>query len=446
MATAKTSLVTILFLSLMVYIGLGYYTERTNFSQLILLYSLAFILYGVSVYLVKLAGIFSFTVAAAVLFRLALLFYLPNLSDDFYRFVWDGQISIQGVNVFHYLPSELIENSSIAVDVSVFEMLNSPDYYSVYPPVNQLVFIISCLLASNSILKSVVIMKMFIVLFEIGSMYLLYKLLHHFQLKKELIFLYVLNPLIIVELTGNIHFEASMIFFTLLAAYLVIKGKIILSGIAMACAVATKLWPLLFLPFFIKRFNLKNTLIFSSATFITIFLLYLPYYTTGFAEKYGSGLALYFNIFEFNGIIYYLVKKAGYAFSGQNIMDAAGMWFPVIVVVLSIIVFLADQTKNWQSLFLPMLITLTIYFLFATTVHPWYITPLIAFSIFTPFKYPLLWSALIPMTYITYRTIPYLENEWVVLMEYLVLAVFIIMEIAKNRKREWKPGLNIRYE
>ncbi len=58
--------------------------------------------------------------------------------------------------------------------------------------------------------------------------------------------------------------------------------------------------------------------------------------------------------------------------------------------------------------------SLTIYLSLATIVHPWYITTVVALSIFTNYRFPLLWSALIVMTYINYSYAAYFENLWVV--------------------------------
>jgi amino acid transporter len=42
---------------------------------------------------------FNFLILISVLFRL-LIFSLPNLSQDFYRFIWDGRLILLGLNPF----------------------------------------------------------------------------------------------------------------------------------------------------------------------------------------------------------------------------------------------------------------------------------------------------------------------------------------------------------
>jgi hypothetical protein len=42
----------------------------------------------------------------AVLFRVGLLFSAPYLSDDIYRYVWDGKVQAAGVNPYRYIPAD----------------------------------------------------------------------------------------------------------------------------------------------------------------------------------------------------------------------------------------------------------------------------------------------------------------------------------------------------
>ena len=40
------------------------------------------------------------------LFRLSLLFFPPYLSDDIYRYVWDGRVQAAGINPYRYIPAD----------------------------------------------------------------------------------------------------------------------------------------------------------------------------------------------------------------------------------------------------------------------------------------------------------------------------------------------------
>jgi len=68
----------------------------------------------------------------AILLRIALVFAFPNLSDDIYRFLWDGHLWLAGENPFNHLPSwyaaqgEWLPGHSM----DLYKALNSPEYYT----------------------------------------------------------------------------------------------------------------------------------------------------------------------------------------------------------------------------------------------------------------------------------------------------------------------------
>jgi hypothetical protein len=75
---------------------------------------------------------------------------------------------------------------------------------------------------------------------------------------------------------------------------------------------------------------------------------------------------------------------------------------------------------------------LCIYFLFTTTLHPWYITTLVAISVFSPYRFPLLWSGLIFLTYAGYHINSFQENYWITAFEYVAVIGYFIFELKNN--------------
>ncbi len=84
---------------------------------------------------------------AGLVFRLLLLFSLPNLSDDVYRFICDGRLAANGINPFSHLPAEIMQMPPVTgITKELFGELNSPRYYKIYPTVLQ-----DCLVGSQII-------------------------------------------------------------------------------------------------------------------------------------------------------------------------------------------------------------------------------------------------------------------------------------------------------
>ena len=148
-------------LSSMFYLSFAYDLERTDVTKLLLLYLALF----VSAYqIIKTTGFhFRLLITSALLFRVLFLFSIPNLSQDFYRFIWDGRMILEGFNPYLYTPNSFIQNGELPIAQSQ-KLYNgmgslSASHFTNYPPINQLCFTIAALLSGKSVLGSVVVLR-----------------------------------------------------------------------------------------------------------------------------------------------------------------------------------------------------------------------------------------------------------------------------------------------
>lgn len=429
----------LLTISLIAYIILGYFTARTDFCQLTALFIILFTLYWLVLRHHISAGQLRIAIGAVVLFRLSMFFVVPNLSDDYFRFIWDGRLSVQGINPYSVLPRTLIntrETFNTGIDNTLFAGLNSPDYYTVYPPVAQFIFVTAAKLSPQSILGSIIVMRAFIILADIGTIYLIIRLLKEFHLPEKYTLFYAGNPLVITELSGNLHFEAILIFWLLLSVYLLIKSRLVLSAVCFALAVGTKLIPLIFLPLLMKRLGLLRSFIYYFITGITVAVLFIPFFDKQLIPHLLSSVNLYFQHFEFNSSVYRLSCLINHQMSEHNVIPYIGNVLSIVTLLSILIIAYREQDTGWPSLFETMLLTTAIYYLLATTVHPWYLTLAIMLSIYTHYRFIIIWSALLPLSYIAYQTLPYQKNfqASIVIFEYLTVIGFIIYEFLIRRK------------
>ena len=206
---------------------LGYQIERQEFTFLIAHYFLFFAIYLFVFFTVKEKKHILFYTGIGILLRAILVFAFPNLSDDIYRFIWDGHLWRNGLNPFDHLPSYYIENKIQldGIDQALYDQLNSPNYFTIYPPVNQILFALSVYVSPTSWWGSSVVLKSSLFLMEVGSIWLIIQLLQHFQKPLKNVLLYALNPLLIIEIVGNVHFEGAMVFFFLLSVWLLAMKK-----------------------------------------------------------------------------------------------------------------------------------------------------------------------------------------------------------------------------
>lgn len=447
MPKVKASSWLLFILSGFLYFFIEYGIERQETSKLLIAVGILFLIYGWVIKSVEEKEV-TFWVIAAIVFRVSLLFALPNLSDDFYRFIWDGHLLVAGYHPFAELPRHYIDNSIIipGIDQALFEKLNSPDYFTIYPPVNQFVFWLSVKLSPHSVPGSVLVMRSLIIVAEIGSLLLMRKILKHCQLLNKNVLLYALNPLVIIELTGNLHFEAFLIFFMLSSFWFLIKGNLLASALNFALAICTKLIPLIFLPLLLARLGFKKSIQFYLTTGFCCALFFLPLLNMEIVSGFRESIGYYFQKFEFNASIYYIVREWGFWNYGYNIIQTVG-WMLALLSTLVILGYtlwdyfqnsklkIQNSNPNLANCQLPTayLIVMFIYFAFSTTVHPWYIATLVAFSAVSTYRFAILWSALIFLTYAGYTTVGFSENLWLTTIEYVLVIAYLTYELIGNK-------------
>lgn len=213
----------------------------------------------------------------AALFRLAILFDAPRLSDDIYRYVWDGRVQAAGINPYRYVPAE--EPLKSLRDASVYEHINRRDYApTIYPPAAQMIFF-----AATRAGESVVWMKCVMVVFEACALWAIASLLASFKLPRQRIVLAAWHPLMVWEIAGSGHLDAIMICFVALALLARRRGRDTLTGFLLACAALTKLYPVMLAPALYRRWNWKMPVAFAA----TVIASYLPYLSVGLRRAAG---------------------------------------------------------------------------------------------------------------------------------------------------------------
>jgi alpha-1,6-mannosyltransferase len=218
----------------------------------------------------------------AVMFRLSLLWVTPGfLSDDIYRYAWDGLVQQAGINPYRY-PPEAPELGFLR-DETIFPMINRKWALTIYPPVAQLFFRALAWLWPGQ----VVAMKSVILLADMGSIALLLHLLKELHLPPSRIVLYAWHPLVIVELGISGHLDGLMLPFVLLALVGMMHHRSGLGGIALAIATLIKLYPAILLAALYRKGNWRMPLAFFGMVGLGYLLYldagahilgYLPYY------------------------------------------------------------------------------------------------------------------------------------------------------------------------
>jgi alpha-1,6-mannosyltransferase len=463
------------FLLLIFTIFVGYFLKREDFTALLVGYGGMFGVYFWVIWRCYMSNSnienqvnwlkkndFKVFIYFGIFLRFVLLFPLPNLSDDFYRFLWDGRLTMQGIHPFLHQPAYFLENplniSGLTPDF--IQKLNSQHYYTVYPPLCQGLFAFVAWIFPTDIFWGVFLMKFFLLLCEIGTIFFLYKIAEKY-LKNvaQVALIYALNPLAIVEIVGNCHFEGAMLFFTVAGLWYFLEKRLILSAILFSFSIAFKLLPLLFLPIllayltfnpkettlgtkrgitilgrklYVSTLGLKASITFLGTLFLVLFILFIPLYNLEVIQNMGRSLDHYFQKFEFNASVYYVLRQIGFWYKGYNI----GYILAPIMGIFTFLSVLAlafwKTAKTPEQLFERLFFASMIYLLLSSTVHPWYVLVPMLLSSLTQFRFAILWSGMAILSYSHYSNNAFLENYWLIFVEYLVLLCTIIFYEKKH--------------
>jgi len=419
------------------YYTFAYHLERTDFTRLAVLYAALFFLCYKLIQFEK--WNFKLLLGLGILFRLIFLLAIPNLSQDFYRFIWDGHLVIMGESPYLYLPKEILEKGELIIPqaqllVEKMESLSASNY-SNYPPFSQILFGVCVWLGGQKIVGGLIAMRLLLLGADIGIFYFGRKLLKHLNKSPHLIFWYFLNPLVIIELGGNLHFEGVMLFFLLWALYLLTINKWMIAAFLIALSISVKLIPLMLLPLFFKTLGLKKGLVFNAIVIAGVLVTLIPFYDPAFATHYSNTLSLWFSNFEFNASVYNVVKSLGTQLDLKpwELIKTYGKIIPIIVIIWVGILSFFRRNQEHSVLLISMLMILTVYLFLSTTVHPWYIISLVLLCLFSEFRFPLVWSATVILSYSAYAHPDFKETMWLLIIEYLTVIGFLVYELFKRQ-------------
>ena len=446
----------VVFASVINYVFIAYFLERTSFEKLLLCW---IFLFGCFYYLVKNQSFsFKYLVGISILFKLIFLFATPNLSQDFYRFIWDGRMIFEGLNPYLSKPETFIKSNQLIINdaKTLYDgmgILNG-SHYTNYPPIHQFGFLIAALFANKSIFGSILVLRILIILADVGILFIGKKLLERLHLPNYSIFWYALNPFIIIEMTGNLHFEPVMLFFLTFSFYKLLQQKWILGAIFMGCAISVKLIPILFLPLFLRWFTLtkseSNSI--KSTDFLgflkeidirkltmfyiiilgVVVLLFTPFLSQNLIANYTKSVGLWFTTFEFNASFYYLFREIGYLITGYNEISIIGKITVLSTVVFILILGFFRENNAIENLFISMLFSISFYYFFSSTVHPWYLATPLLLCIFTKYRFPIYWSFVVILSYHAYANSSWNENLFLVAFQYILLFSYIIYDSKKT--------------
>ncbi|TVR84058.1 MAG: DUF2029 domain-containing protein [Saprospirales bacterium] len=400
---------------------LAYLPGKTDFWLLLLNYSVVFACYWLIIDPTNKIRLKSLLLIA-VITRLALIPATPSLSDEMYRYVWDGQVSLSLENPYAKTPTEWMQSDHkpYFLDTTLYVHLNSPDHYTVYPPLTQLVFGTGVLAARGDTAGSAFWTKAIIVVIEMSLLFVIVPLLRRLGKDPGMVAIYAFNPLVLIEISGNMRLEGLAVVFLASALMYYQGNRGIRSGLMMGLSAGIKLVPMIMIPILATAKNFKQKITFVLAALFSLLIVFFPLLFKGAWRNYLEALGSHISSSEFNSPIFFLIKSIIEWNTGNQSPAMSGILSLSIfgVIYLSFIGLVVKKRLEKKKMIEALIVITSLFFLFQTAVHPWYIIPLVLLSSLTGWRYPLIWSGLIFLSYHAYTTEPFVENLWLTILIY----------------------------
>lgn len=368
----------------------GYYYIHTwshDYWGLLAVYSVQFfIFYQVYRLIIKVESpdSFKYLLITGLLCRAILLPSTPILEDDFWRYMWDGRVISNGVNPYDFAPND---SALDGLSTSYRSQIGWPELSTIYPPFAQLLFGLAHIIFGDSVIG----LKIIFLLFDFGIWWLLFCWLSALGQNTKFSFLYLLNPLVLKEISNSAHLDSVVVFFTLLSVYLMSQKKMFRSAWAsLALATLTKLFPIVLIPLFLKfdrRWKL-NILLF----LLLILSFYLPFVE---GKLLFGGTKAYASYWQFNASLYHV---ANFIFESLNFPKYA----PRLLIGALFFIFAVWQTtitRMYSEIPLTSLNIIGALLVVSPVVDAWYVLWVLPFAILTSHTPWIVFSYLVVASY-----------------------------------------------
>lgn len=354
--------------------------------------------------------------------RLVLLPAEPTLSEDLYRYLWDGRLTALGLNPFPRPPSD---PSLSGYQDALYARLNHPGVPTIYPPVAQLLFAAAWAAGGTALAWKTVLLAL-----EGALVAGLIALMRRRRLPPERLLLYYWNPLVVVECYGEGHVDlAAAAFLVLALAWLEPRpgraaARRIGAGIALGCSVLVKLVPVLLAPALVRR-RAWAALVTAGGLAV---LLYLPFRDAG--AMLWEGLRIYARHWEFNGPAYALLRPHFADGDAPRLILGAALAIAIVAIAWRARTLSGAAIGTWIA-----------FLLLSPTVYPWYLVPAVALLPLHPDPGILVFSGTVALSYLplpAFRasgtwTVP----AWILWAEYaLPAALWLAVVIRRRAGRE----------
>ncbi len=228
--------------------------------------------------------------------RLALLGGVPLVSDDVYRYVWDGRVQQRGLNPYETVPADPALASLHTELTRRIDPTNAA-LPTIYPPLAQYFF-----LGVTTVHESVEAVALAVIVADVLIVVLLWRWLLTAGRNRWWVLAYAWHPLVALEGAGGGHIDVVGTLLLVAGGYALSRRRSLLAAVALAGAFAVKFLPVVLVPLLWRRVRLTHAL----AGLAFVVLLYVPFMQGG--QLPVGSLATYAAQWRFNAPLFRVME------------------------------------------------------------------------------------------------------------------------------------------
>ncbi|MBW1760538.1 MAG: DUF2029 domain-containing protein [Deltaproteobacteria bacterium] len=316
-------------------------------------------------------------IGTALFFGAALVFAPPLLSDDVYRYLWEGRLWLEGINPYRLAPDD---PALAQFRDELWVNINNKPLGSIYPPLAQLLFV-----AAQWLGGKVWSVKLVALLAHVLSVAAVARVCTERRASLAL----AMNPLLLSEAALNGHFDISCGVALLIAAWALSRHRFVQAGVAACAAVGLKVVGLVLLPLMARR---PKMLV---ATGLTSALLLMPLVWSRALGDPGSGLGQFATRWRGNDSVFALIHALSGTLFGESLADLAARLS--VAAALLLLCFLIVHRRLHPLQATRALVWAVL--LLSPQVHPWYLAWLLPLEVAAGGSAGLVWSAAVLVAY-----------------------------------------------
>ena len=350
-------------------------------------------------------------ISLGVMGRIGFLWF--PVSNDVYRYIWEGYIQNQGFNPYQIAPNDPLLTGLIQGDMAtIWQQINHKDLSAAYPPLMMLLFRTLSAISPTPILFKIAMMG-----FDLMTIGALVLIVQWRKIPPAHLIWYVANPFALVYVAGEAHLDIVQAAFLVWGLYFIGSRKPVAGFLALGMAAVSKYFAIVALPFVMTRSNRHAW----PAIFIA---------GVAFIPFMHDPEAVFRSLFIFGSRMHY---NDGLAEILRFLFGTLAL--PVLCLILlsllaGIYLFVHDILRS-------VYLALGVLLLCLPTLHPWYLLLMAPLMVVYPSRawlYLMLATiATLPVLATEYHTGVFLENKWLKLIEYLPFYGLLIYDTVMRR-------------